>query len=407
VTVPAPPAHIERVRVPRYLSPSRFVELRQCPLRVFVRANLASAVLPPAPGALFGILLHHVREQLSRGRWGEANTPRDALERTLATATEQMDRILESTPATSRLVPLAGVVGRVRWNTRLFDLRTWAERLRVRPSRVPPYPIKNVEDENVLEERVEDAPRLEVGPEAWVVCPTFRLLGRVDEIMEADDGALELSDFKSGVVSDDEGDVLEHHAVQVRLYALAVEELATGRLVRIYLEGAERLQVPWTPDVRASCAEQLGEMLGRFPAGAVLAAKDLAQPGTWCRSCRLRPGCSAYLETAPTWWMNVGNAPRPLPWDVWGAIETVQMEGGTLTLQIRDSAERAVRVQGLDLRRGIGDLNAGDGIFLFDLKPTEPTIHHGARLQPRNFHELPPDDGLKFERARALQVFRG
>jgi hypothetical protein len=299
------------------------------------------------------------------------------------------------------------MVGRVRWNTRLFELRKWAERLDVKPGREAQHPLDQVEGETPFEEPGENAARLDVGPEAWVVCPTWRLLGRVDEVAEAEDGALELSDFKSGVIVDDEGELLEHHAVQVRLYALAVEALAPGRPVRIYLDGAERLQVPWTADVRASCAEEVGEILSRFRTGAVLAANDLAQPGTWCRSCRLRPGCSAYLEAAPTWWLNRGDAPRPLPWDVWGVIETARRDDGTLTLEIRDAAERAVRVEGLDVRRGIGALNAGDRVYLFDLKPTEPTIHHGARLQPRNFHEFPPDGGLRLERARALQVFRG
>ena len=256
-------------------------------------------------------------------------------------------------------------------------------------------------------ERREDreAARVDIGPEALVVCPRLRLRGRVDEIRQASDGAFEMSDFKSGTMLDDEETPLKRHVLQLGLYALAVEKVIEVE-VRLYIESRDRVRLPWPGELRRGCEEILCRASNDFPAGESRAAVELARPGRWCRACRLRPTCPKYLADVPKWWPNTGGVPRPLPWDTWGAITSIQVGNAVATIEIVDAAGRSVRIEGLDTARGMTRLNVGDEIFLFDLVPTEPTIHHGARLQPRNFHELPPDGGLRLQRARSLQLYR-
>jgi hypothetical protein len=96
-----------------------------------------------------------------------------------------------------------------------------------------------------------------------------------------------------------------------------------------------------------------------------------------------------------------------LPLDVWGKVSASRTNRDTLEVEIVDAAERSVRVECLDPNRCVADFQLGETVYFFGLEATEPTIHHGARVQPRNFHELPPDGGLVYKRARALQLYRG
>ncbi len=410
MTVATLPATVSRVALPTYLSPSLFRDLDRCPLKVFANADTVPGALPRSPRLLLGTLLHHVREQLLLGRWGTAADRNNACVELLARASKQMDSMLLSDPRTERLVPLAATVGRTRWNSRFFALKRWADRLDVEPTGEAPADLRimtsaTAKDDERRED--QDVARVDVGPEAWVVCPALRLRGRADHIKRTADGVFEISDFKSGTIVDDEERPLISHALQVRLYGLAVENVIDRARVRLYIEGGERIHVTWTEDTRQECAEMLHAVLEEFRPGDDRAAQELARPGTWCRGCRLRPTCSAYLAQVPKWWHNGGDSPRPLPLDSWGTIRNIEIGAAVATMEIVDGAGRSVRIEGVDVTRGVADLGVGDHVFLFDLMPTEPTIYHGARLQPRNFHEMPPDGGLRLRRARSLQLYRG
>jgi hypothetical protein len=226
-------------------------------------------------------------------------------------------------------------------------------------------------------------------------------------VTKTTDGAIEVVDFKSGTIVDDGEEPLQRYATQVWLYALAIEKVLGTPPVRLYLEGGERVPVPWNIDVRESCTQLLTDVLDEFQQGDALSASEVGRPGPWCRLCRLRPCCPAYLDAVPKWWPNNGGAPRPLPLDVWGTVRDIRASAGGVTVEIEDCAGRSVRIEGLDERRGVDELDAGDAIYFFGLEATEPMIHHGSRLQPRNFHEMPPDGGLKLRTATALQVYRG
>ena len=113
-----------------------------------------------------------------------------------------------------------------------------------------------------------------------------------------------------------------------------------------------------------------------------------------------------YLDMAPRWWPNRSGHPRPLPLDVWGTVRSLRRDDKGVTVGLEDPAGREVRIGGVDPERGLSDAREGDTLYLFELEATEPRIHHGARIHPRNFREVPPDGGLRLQRARGLQVYR-
>ena len=404
--IPRLPAPVGSVVAPHHFAPSRFEELRQCSLRVFADPDKLPGALARGPSASFGLLLHHVRHELLAGRWGGEVYAERALDRLMQAARVQMDRMLESDPQTERLVPLARTIGREKWNTRALDLRQWAVRLEVTPTGEEPLDVPAPKSDSHAASESPAADVVEFGPEARVICNSLRLRGRADHRRKAVDGSVEISEFSSGRIFDDSGEPKPRHLVQLRLYGLAAEHV-TGAEVRLYLEDSERTAVPWDEGLKQSLAEDLAGVHDEFPPGTVHAAETTAHPGTWCRFCRLRPVCSRYLRAAPDWWPNSVGALRPLPLDVWGRVSETQSVGQHVNIELIDAAGRFVRIEGLDPIRGVADLRAGDEVYFFDLKATEPTNHHGDRVQPRNFHELPPDGGLIFERARGLQLFRG
>ncbi len=408
MTLPRLPASLDTINIPRYLPPSRLVELRECPLKVLVDPDETEGSLPHRPSALLGVLLHHVREQLLRGNWGDARLPENAFETILRSATDQLDDLLARDDRTRRLAPIARALGRVRWNVRTDVLRHWAKLCGRRPTGNPPAPL-TMRRRTATPADNDETPRIEFGPEAWIVAPSLRLRGRVDQIARHADNAVEITDFKSGVVLDDDDRPLERHVDQVRLYGLAVESVLDGpREVRLFIQGRERFAVEWNDQFRQECVLDLDDILGGLPANAKLDARELGHPGSWCRSCRIRPVCPAYIGVAPSCWRDRGRTLRPLPLDVWGRVKDVSLVAARVRIEIIDPAGRSNFIEGLDPRRFLDEhLGPGDELYLFDLEPTEPTVQHGVPIHPRNFHELPPDGGLRMSQARSLQIYRG
>lgn len=403
MNLPSLPPPLGDVQVPQFLAPSRFSELQKCPLRVLGGSH--SWCLLPGPAALLGIMLHHVRDQLLRGRWGSAETPAEACDLVWTSVMASMDEWLAGSDRTSALAPLRQVVGRAKWNSRVRELRVWAGRLDSCGIGEPPAPLR-VGDDGGSRAAGPGEATLEFGPEAWVVCPELRIRGRPDRVT-AEGMTVEVSDYKSGIIVDRDGHLLRRHALQLGVYALAVEALAPGRPVRLQVDGRDHVEVPWDAEARDTTEEEWGKLLEELPAGQTIPARDLARPGRICRGCPLRPGCTAYLAQAPSWWPNRPESPRPIPLDVWGIVASLDRDGSLGSCAINDAGGRRVRIDGLSWVRGFDGVDIGDRVLFFDLESTELTRIHGVRIQPRNFHEWPTDGGLTLRRARRLQVYSG
>jgi len=293
MSIPILPECIVTVRIPRYISPSRYSDLQECPLRVFINPSLFAGSLPPSPRMLFGILLHRVREEFIAGRWGPQVTPLEAIDFILEIETVQIDNLIKKEESLRRISPLPQAVGRVAWNTKRYEQRKWAERQKVKPSGDPPILIESIIPHFITKSQKEDVTqRVEFGPEAWIVCPSLRLRGRVDHLVKLSDGTIEVTDYKSGQIWDE---TQKRFAEQVRLYALAIEEALPGSQTHLYLEGTERISVEWDEKIKKRTLESLIHSLGQYPQEESRSAIDLGCPGKQCRGCQLRPLCPTYI----------------------------------------------------------------------------------------------------------------
>ncbi|WP_083682224.1 PD-(D/E)XK nuclease family protein [Archangium sp. Cb G35] len=404
MTGPHPlPSPIERVEVPAFFSPSRFGALGRCKLSVLGERS-ASMLLPPTVHALVGTIVHHVRRELSEGHWGAELNREGACAILLAEATQQAELQLSGTASTAALVPLREAMGSRNWELRELRLRRWVARLALQGKSKPARPLRDLL--GVPTGQGPDSTRLETGDEAWLVAPSMRLRGKADRIEQTAPGTLDIVDFKSGRLHDEEGQLLPDATLQVRLYALAAEE-AGSVSVRLFLEGDARYPVPWGDTEREETRALLKAISEDLPAGKALGAKSLAEPGPHCRGCRLRPSCGRYLQWGPTVWPHPQPTGQEPPLDVWGSLERVVPGSRGDTVELRNADGHLVIVDGVSPSRGLGGLAAGEPVYFFDLERTEDKRAHGRVVHPRNFHEHPPDGGKRLRRARSLQVFLG
>lgn len=385
------PPPLGNVRIRKLLPPSALADAQACALPAIVGAPDDLGTLPPAPVAVLGTVLHHVRA-LWRARdatvSASAADAATAIDDLLAATVQKAERLLAEDPRTIGLVPLESTAGDDLFLDRRMALRRWAKAGVTRVDTDPPGDLMLSPFGEPSDSAHPD--HFATGIEPWLVANALRLRGRPDLVVQAHDGAIEISDDKTGRVVDGKGEVLDHHQVQLGLYALMAEHLRPGAAIRLRVTGETARPVAWDGEARAKSVERLGDMHERLPADELVTADELATPGASCRRCRLRPRCGAYLRTAPSWWRNPAEAPEPVPYDAWGTIEGVEHDPVGTELKLRDPVGRAVRVRGVRADHGFATAHLGVGIALFNLQPTQEVRLHGRWLAPTSWHECSP-----------------
>jgi RecB family exonuclease len=385
------PSSVSSVRVPSCFSPSNFADLLRCPLSVLHGLD-GDELLPPHPHALLGTLIHDAMDRVRR------STPRSA-EIAVEMATRVFDELLKLEEqrlyediATRELVPLRRAVGRTAWRNRLAYLKTWAAA--VATARGPgegSFRIQGYRYSRATPEvRKARTDTIRAGSEIPLVVPELRLSGRPDHLERDPDGTIHVTDLKTGPLLDREGRPDERYALQIRLYALMIEQVETTAKVRLWLEGTQRIEVPWDDTVRAAVNETLEAMLALLPEGKFLEAEAAASTGPQCWRCHIRHRCPLYLREAPSWWMRTSVVGPVAPFDAWGhVLDSVLIDGRVAGVEIRDMAGRRVRVRGLESRLP-GIPHPGAGIWFFNLEPGENIPMHGVYTHPRNYHGTAP-----------------
>jgi hypothetical protein len=382
------PIALARVSVPRFLSPSRFDDLRKCRLWVLSSDGIPGA-LPAAPVAVLGTLLHHAAREVAEGRWGESRGPREAFDAVLTEA------VFGLQPGR---VPLDVAVGRQRWFTRVARARSWA---------VEDAPSAGSGNPRALSGRATGThgpteARADIGYEAWIVWPEGRLRGRAD-VVESTRRGRRIVENKSGRAFDWNGDLVEGIGVQLGLYALATEAVVGG-VVETVLRGDERVTIPWDAGTRERVRALLEETLAELPAGEEMPAASLASPGPHCGRCSLRPTCGAYLAAASLWTREETSGRMPL--DVWGELIRSESSERGVRAELRDDAGRFVVVSGLSPDWGIQTCAPGSRLYFFDLEADEDR-QHAERIQAANLVERSAHSGSNRRSAFQLRVFRG
>jgi len=256
------------------ISPSRCTAINRCPYRVVLANSCQSPLLPYLPTNHLGNIIHECLECILTGKI-ETNEEFDEMWNQLLIKEE---KVLEDM-GFGFFTPLS--------------------------ENVPGYTIKKLQVKSLLKSQrnVEgnDGGKIKtsIETEKWLESKDSLIGGYADLIINLYDYT-KLSDFKSGKILLEEGEIKEEYEDQLKLYAYLYNEVNgkyPDKLTIIDLEKKE-YSVDFTPQECEELARKSREMLSEINnhvekgESKILAKPDLNN----CRSCLYRPACDFYWD---------------------------------------------------------------------------------------------------------------
>tara|TARA_R110002050_G_scaffold85135_1_gene181723 strand:+ start:9256 stop:10317 length:1062 start_codon:yes stop_codon:yes gene_type:complete len=253
------------------ISPSRYTAINRCPYRVVLSNSYASPLLPYPPASHLGNVIHECIRLIVTGKIG-----------TSADFDEVWNCLLSKEERT------LGDMG-FAFFTPLSE-------------NVPGYTIKKMQVKSLIKTRkmeVQENKKTDssILTEKWLEAQDSLIGGYVDIIVNLN-GYTKLSDFKSGKILLEEGEIKEEYEVQLKLYAYLHNEVYgkyPDKLSIIDLEKKE-YQVAFTPEECDELATKSREALLEINSLIEMDELEaLARPDIDnCKSCLYRPACSFY-----------------------------------------------------------------------------------------------------------------
>lgn len=254
------------------ISPSRYTAINRCPYRVVLANSYSIPLLPYPPASHLGNVIHECIRLIVTGKIG-TSADFDEVWNCLLVKEE---RALEDM-GFAFYTPLS--------------------------ENVPGYAIKKLQVKSLLKNRVkaevqEDRKaNASILTEKWLEAKDSLIGGYADIIFNSND-YIKLSDFKSGKILLEEGEIKEEYEDQLKLYAYLYKEVFgkyPDELSIIDLEKNE-YQVTFTPQECEALANKSKEVLSEVN---ILIKKDerksLAKSDLdHCQNCLYRPACDFY-----------------------------------------------------------------------------------------------------------------
>ncbi len=254
------------------ISPSRYTAISKCPYRVVLANSYSSPLLPYPPANHLGNVIHECIRLIVTGKMRTGEEFDEMWNRLLA----KEEKALEDM-GFAFFTPLS--------------------------ENVPGYTIKKLQVNFLLKSWIKPEAREErktdtsILTEKWLEAQDSLIGGYADIIFNLN-GHTKLSDFKSGKILLEEGEIKEEYEDQLKLYAYLYKEVFgkyPDELSIIDLEKKE-YQVAFTPRECEALANKSKETLSEVNS---LIEKDerktLAKPNLdHCKSCLYRPVCNFY-----------------------------------------------------------------------------------------------------------------
>jgi RecB family exonuclease len=322
------------LRLPR-LSPTRFQDLRECPLRAVWATSGAPRLLPSHPAAAVGASIHTLLEEAGGGRFaGEGHA---AIEERWEQLVSKAESELAGSWLERHFVPLRRAVRdyeirRIQAIERAVALSELAGTVR--------HPATAQHSERVSGN----------GLELDVATPDGLIVGRIDAVVPGPDGPV-VRDYKSGAVfgpAETGAEVLrEAYGIQLKLYAAlfaATFEQWPSRLEIVPLQG-EAVPVAFEPaecvallDEARTAVARVQELIAAHGPDAV---GRLASPAPeHCGWCQYRPACDPYRRAAAA---DGAEWPR----DRWGLVAEIRQLGNGRFLVRLASEGGDIAIRGL------------------------------------------------------------
>jgi len=275
-------------------------------------ASEVEPVLPQSPFATLGTLVHKgLEDGLSR---------EDILRKAVAPSTR-----VASAVSREGTVSLVEAVGR--------------SNIRVRIARMP------------LRREHDEPPAGDGSPgsrsEYRVTGFDGEVVGVIDHVRWSQD-EVTITDFKTGAIRDEMGDVREAYFLQLIAYGSLLRESGETRAIRLRLIGIDAVfdsRLEESHELRVRDLIMRG--ISRLPRGRAEGAENLATTGLHCWECGFRPRCAAYLRSAHGLWLEDPASHSGFVADVWGVIEETERFDGNWLVKIRDADERRNSVFGV------------------------------------------------------------
>ncbi|MDG5768283.1 PD-(D/E)XK nuclease family protein [Balneolales bacterium ANBcel1] len=256
------------------ISPSRYTAINRCPYRVVLANSYSSPLLPYPPANHLGNVIHECIRLIVTGEI-KRSTEFDAIwNRLLA----KQEKALEDM-GFGFFTPLS--------------------------ENVPGYTIKKLQVKSLLKSRdkseVQEDKNTDTNTltEKWLEAQDS-LIGGYADIIITRNGCTKLSDFKSGKIILEEGEIKEEYEDQLKLYAYLYNEVYRKYPDELSIIDLEKKEYPvaFTPqecEVLASKSRDALSEINSFIEMDDLEA--LAKPDfDNCNSCLYRPACNFYWE---------------------------------------------------------------------------------------------------------------
>lgn len=349
------------VRRERPFSASHLHLFHTCVLRLLFESERFQPALPPSPFALLGTAIHEFLESRRRPTDDDWS---DLTARLLDGRIAVRSSAFPGTPkGFSDLLPVRSLLRRVgrikaRWRARSSLSRHHAMAAR------------------------RGTPRSRVVLKKFGTGRTMPLRGRPDRVEITENGAVEVTEFKSARILH-EGRVEASYLLQLLAYGEIVSETEDAAHVSLRLVGPDgEYRTDYGATERTQLRRFVSGLEQTLPAGADLLAEHLATPGDGCRSCAFRPGCPRYLASAPKAWRERRPISTP-PIDRWGTIQSVHDDPSSFRrIYLTDPMGGLYCVRGVPPSVSDGPLEAGKAVWFFNLRAGEP----GAGRIPINFY---------------------
>lgn len=341
-----------RLKPLKRISPSRYTAINRCPYRVILANSYPSPLLPYPPANHLGNIIHKCIQLIVTG------------------------------------VISTGMEFDTTWSCLLAEQENALEKMGFGffaplSDNVPGFTIKKLQVKSLLKSRdkmeVKRVKSLDTNilTEKWLEAQDS-LIGGYADIIITRNGYTKLSDFKSGKILLEEGEIKEEYEDQLKLYAYLHSEVFgkyPDELSIIDLEKKEYL-VAFTPQECEVLANKSRDALSEI--NMLVKVHDyeaLAKPKSeHCKSCLYRPACSFY------WKLPTGQT-NSLFLDVKGIVSSVrQFRNGNLnvTLNTDDNELTVSRINNdylLFLNRTVGKQ-----VAFFNVR---------KGIKPENYHALP------------------
>lgn len=347
------------------ISPSRFVGLQSCALREVLAASRTPALLPTAPAARLGSVVHRLLEYAGRGRFVGIGSA--AIEARWEELVQASERSAARSWLDRHLLPLSTAIPdyEVRKLRALAGASALAETAALKPAPTEPGHHQFL------------------GYELAVATPDGQAAGRIDAVIFGENGPI-IRDYKSGAIHEvgDTGErgIKEAYSSQLKLYAAIYAAMAGTWPARLELVpvGAEPEPVEFTvgecTSLLASALRLRDRINGIVKSGtsspAIMAQLATPTP-TACGHCPYRPLCAPYGDALASG----GNSGWPS--DLRGELRGVQALGNGRLMALLHTADGTFRIRGLDpdpeRHPALGQSTPGDRIAAFSLRPAGST----------------------------------